>query len=228
MPSRTDVPGASGSSARPGNQSLVGTPFWPRYSLQGAAGCPQSSSGGSMPSSHPCGLCQALSEGTWPHCLLPWGRGGAPRTHEALRVPKPPGSPMPSTWACRPWAGVFILVPQAPSPRLLGPPMTGASRPVSCPHPPQPPSACPREAGPHCSQTILQARPGAALGCTGACGQEGPPGEVGAASWGYWGGPDGPGRCQTQSLFCRWSGLIYLFFLAALCGLWDLSSFTRN
>ena len=42
------------------------------------------------------------------------------------------------------------------------------------------------------------------------------------------GGPDGPGRWQTQSLFCRWSGLIYLFFLAALCGLWDLSSFTRN
>lgn len=40
MPSRMDVPRALGSSARPGNQSLAGTPFWPKCSLQGAAGQP--------------------------------------------------------------------------------------------------------------------------------------------------------------------------------------------
>ena len=76
MPSRMDVPGASGNSARPGNQSLAGTPFWPKCSPQGAAGHPQSSLGGFTPSSHRCGLFQAFSEGTWPHCPLPWGPGG--------------------------------------------------------------------------------------------------------------------------------------------------------
>ena len=73
------------------------------------------------------------------------------------------------------------------------------------PWPLQPLSACSREAGPHCSQTILQGRPGAALRGTGACGQGGQPGEVGGASLGYWGllmdQADGkPRACSTGGL----------------------------